>query len=298
MNESQITEKIKNKKINVINSDEIVYPEINAFLHRHPDRLTAGTSLIDDDTFLGSGVSGSVIKARDLTLDKYVACKIILLIDTYIESLIIDEDERSYGFKKEIVYQQIAKTKNLAPQIHKYFYYKYNDKIYGIIVMDYLADYLTIDHFKDKLINTQPKKTREKIYEKYNKSLKSTLSRFQTLNIFIFDIQIMIKTDGTDIQIIDFGEAFNYKSKVVLIEGDKDFEEPDIMYANKDSYIEKLHNKFLITRDEVTLPRPTTRSARATHPYGRGKKISQLRKLTKKRKTKILRKKKRSTRRR
>ena len=90
-------------------------------------------------------------------------------------------------------------------------YCEYNNEKYGIIIMDYLNYYETISEFRITENNIRSIFLGTNVYtefrKRYNESLYRVLQLFASLNLFIYDFQFMIKKNGSDIKIIDFGTA-------------------------------------------------------------------------------------------
>lgn len=263
-----ITEEKLNIKINEVknsmhlkNSTDLDNNEIlNNFLSENPvNRMSFNK---DIKSFIGSGAGGRVIKLSDK-----LVCKIIDLPNTCLKKFENCKENNFYDFLyKEISYQILVYesiTPEITPKIHDYYFYKFNNYIYGIIIMDYLKDYIKFSDFKESL-HDKNKKEKEKFFDNYHKSLDSLISEFLKLKIFISDFQFMLKKDGSDIKLIDFGSVGPYKRNVALTEGDSDFDELPIMFSNIHEHIEFIKKHYDLKRSDIDLKVPTTRTTRTT----------------------------------
>jgi hypothetical protein len=271
----EVEKKLFEKDTNYINT----YTNIYEF-------LTDPTSFKSNKNFIGSGLYGSVIKTNKIDkIDKIdwglLVCKIIKIQYNDINPII-----------KEITYQKMAAERNIAPKIMDFFFYKYNENAYyGIIIMKYLENYTTIKAFIEEFKKKEDKH-KHKFYENYKETLCTTLNKFINLNLFSSDFQFMINNDGTDIQIIDFGEFSEFKANEVLKDGEEEWGTEDLIFENILQYRDYLYKQYTKKINEYYNPakqshhlmhRPSTAYAKRFKPYG-GRGITQKKKRKKKKK--------------
>ena len=130
--------------------------------------------------FLGRGMFGTVFERR-VGRSRY-AIKIVENVLRFRE------------FRREVELQQLAAYSSLAPHIYDYYRCRCEDRIYGIIIMDLLQDYVShgrVQQTLNQMRNSGMNGLANQLANALNQRLSVILHELSNLGIQIVDFQIM-----------------------------------------------------------------------------------------------------------
>ena len=228
-NEIPKTTRTSIKRI-IIKKDKLQYCP-----HDIQEKISQKENHID---YLGNGTFGYVFKI--VHKNKQRACKIIQI-----------HFEGYATFLKEVYYQNLISSYNIAPKVYDNYLCKTNTLKYGIIIMDYLHNYLTFINFLAMIYQLSDEDMILYINLYINSLIKVVDIFVDQINLYTADFQFMIKNDATDIKLIDFGETTTLTLNKVLRDEDEEEDITELKFSSKQEYKDYIldiyinNNKFI-----------------------------------------------------